>query len=50
MGPRASKNAFTTYTAIAGTEENVHFARFWPDLVALAHARWPDFVWGFWSL
>ena len=25
MGPRASKNAFTMYTAIAGGEKNVHF-------------------------
>ena len=36
MGPRASKNAFTMYTAIAGAAEN--------DL-KMAH-----FVWGFWSL
>ena len=25
MGPRASKNAFTAYSAIAGKKQNVHF-------------------------
>ena len=34
MGPRASKNAFTMYTAIAGPKKKNRFL--------------PDFVWGFW--